>query len=115
MQASPGRDWWISWLPGRSPRLPETALAVPVADFRRAAPLAPGHSGGTAPVSHRTSLDTRPYVAAESRPAGPRGQALLARALLDLLLELLDHLGHRLAHPGELPVLDLDHAQVVGR
>ena len=34
-------------------------------------------------------------------------------ALFDLLLELLDHLGHRLAHPAQLPVLDLDHPQGV--
>jgi hypothetical protein len=36
---------------------------------------------------------------------------LLALALLDLALELLDHLGHGLAHPRELPVLDLDHPE----
>src|SRR5262245_66624095 len=41
-----------------------------VADSRRARPLSPGHSGGTAPESHRTSLDHRPRYGsgAESIP-----------------------------------------------
>jgi hypothetical protein len=55
----------VSWLPGLdcrafpgSRRLPSGFDAVPL----------PGHSGGTAPVFHRTSLDHRPYVAGESTP-----------------------------------------------
>src|SRR6476620_17841 len=47
--------------------------------------------------------------------SGPElNQQLLALALFDLALELLDDLGHRLTHPGELPVLDLDHPQARG-
>src|SRR4051794_1539813 len=69
----------------------------------------PGNSGWTVPVFHRTSLGHRPYVAGDTTPAGS------TRPLLDLLGELFDHLGHRLLHPGQLPVLDLDQADRRGR
>ena len=62
------------------PRLPGESLSSPVAGARAPRLPWPGHSGGTAPVSHRTSLDHRPYLRAEStaqlsssavgRPAG---------------------------------------------
>ena len=56
----------VSWLPGFAPRLPEDAVASSVAGRRVAAVprVVPGHSGGTAPDSHRTSLDHRPYFGA---------------------------------------------------
>ena len=45
------------------------------------------------------------------QPAERPGRAARSvRALLDLLAELLDDVGHRLLHPRELPVLDLDQA-----
>ena len=38
-------------------------MSPPVAGAKRARGfLHPGHSGGTAPASHRTSLDHRPYL-----------------------------------------------------
>jgi hypothetical protein len=51
----------VSWLPGSVCRAFPGGLASPVAGsaLRR---LKPGHSGGTAPVLHRTSLDHRPYL-----------------------------------------------------
>jgi len=45
-----------------------------VAGARRASGfLRPGHSGGTAPVSHRTSLDHRPYLRERVYPAAASG------------------------------------------
>ena len=46
--------------------------------------------------------------------AGGRGPALAA-ALLDLAAQLVDGVGHRLLHPRELPVLDLDQPYRRGR
>src|SRR5688500_4914298 len=48
------------------------------------------------------------------RAGGSAREPESAGTLLDLTLELLDDLGHGLAHAAELPVLDLDHAQGVG-
>ena len=123
--ARPGQR---SWLPGQASRLPRTTVAAPVADNAPPAPLRrgwlgvretplPGHSGGTAPDFHRTSLDHRPYVAGESTPmwAARPVPLLRAAALLDLLAQPVDDFRHRLLHPAELPVLDLDHAQRRGR
>src|SRR6266511_1175786 len=99
----------------RSPGFRDKRRAFPgrlwPSQWHRATPYSPGHSGGTAPVSHRTSLDHRPYVERQSIAA--RGLRL-ALTLLDLALELLDDLGHRLSHPRELPVLDLDHPEPGG-
>ncbi len=53
----------VSWLPGWS-AAPSRGFGVVPSGWRAwrlRLPL-PGHSGGTAPVSHRTSLDHRPYV-----------------------------------------------------
>ena len=47
----------VSWLPGRPSRAFPASASRPVASARR---LHPGHSGGSAPDSHRTSLDHRP-------------------------------------------------------
>ena len=57
--------WPVDRSPGfreSAPRLPRDAVASPVARLASCASLLPGHSGGTAPASHRTSLDHRPYV-----------------------------------------------------
>jgi hypothetical protein len=58
----------VSWLPGIGrPHLPGSSVSPPVADALCVCGfLHPGHSGGTAPASHRTSLDHRPYVRGES-------------------------------------------------
>src|SRR3954464_1340884 len=52
------------------------AGALPVADFASAAIAFPGHSGGTAPVSHRTSHDHPPDEWAASNPP-PRAHSEL--------------------------------------
>jgi len=61
----------VSWLPGIGlPHLPGSSVSLPVAGAHaRPQHLSPGHSGGTAPVSHRTSLDHRPYVRGRVYPA----------------------------------------------
>src|SRR5918992_4954597 len=59
---SPGFGLWAA--PSRG------AGGVSVADVSHAAPSTPGHSGGTAPDSHRTSLDHRPIWTAEAYPRG---------------------------------------------
>jgi len=51
--------WPVDRSPGfrdRLPRLPGDAVASPVAGTRPCGAVLPGHSGGTAPASHRTSL-----------------------------------------------------------
>src|SRR6476646_445464 len=60
----------VSWLPGWS-AAPSRGLRVAPSGWRnvRLRLPWPGHSGGTAPASHRTSLDHRPYV---------RGQVYIA-------------------------------------
>ena len=73
----------LNWLAGdRSPGFrdraaaPSRGLCVVPSGWRarRLRPPPPGHSGGTAPDSHRTSLDHRPYVRGESIP--PRRQGM---------------------------------------
>jgi len=71
----------LSWLAGdRSPGSRESvgrtfprALCRPQwpALSRACSFLHPGHSGGTASASHRTSLDHRPYVRGRVYPPGP--------------------------------------------
>src|SRR3954469_13742538 len=67
----------VSWLPGS----PVRAFPGSVAPQWPRAAGPPGHSGGTAPVSHRTSLDHRPLVGGRIHPrAGARQRARLAAA-----------------------------------
>src|SRR4051812_10610016 len=54
----------VSWLPGS----PVRAFPGNVAPQWPRAAGPPGHSGGTAPASHRTSLDHRPLVAGRIHP-----------------------------------------------
>src|SRR3954468_167915 len=58
----------VSWLPGS----PVRAFPGSVAPQWPRAAGPPGHSGGTAPVSHRTSLDHRPLVGGRIHPRGVR-------------------------------------------
>jgi hypothetical protein len=73
-----------------------------------AAPFYPVTVAGPRRFFTGLPLTTGPYVGQQFIP---RNGGRLPRALLDLALELLDNLGHGLAHAGEFPVLDLDHAQ----
>src|SRR3954451_20219796 len=72
----------LSWLAGdRSPGFrgwsaaPSRGIGVLPSGWRTGRPRLPwpGHSGGTAPASHRTSLDHRPYVEASLSSGGVRG------------------------------------------
>ena len=88
----------------------------------------PGHSGGTAPVWHRTSLDHRPYVLSKPHPTRGEGRAAGAgertpsralsgsadRSSMVFFWSFSKNLGHRLAHPRDLPVSILN-AQTRGR
>src|SRR5262249_19909259 len=82
-------------------------------------------AGEPCPVASvlRTSRDTvrlwgelalRSPAAAPRALTGAGALRELPGSLGDLALELLDDLGHRLPHPRELPVLDLDHAEPGG-
>jgi hypothetical protein len=63
----------VSWLPGIGRPQPSRGLSVVPSGPRIARPWrpSPGHSGGTAPVSHRTSLDHRPSYVGESIRCDP--------------------------------------------
>ena len=65
------RSGQVSWLPGCLPSAPsQVTVGSPVAALARAAGV-PGHSGGSAPDSHR--LPSPPTLSAEIVPPGARG------------------------------------------
>src|SRR5215203_5388582 len=109
-----------------APHLPRDAVASPVAGrMGLAASFNPVTVAGPRRLCTELPLTTGPYVdrslflvLAEiyisndtSQFRGLTPPHYLTLPLGDLALELLDDLGHRLAHPGQLPVLDLDDAQ----
>src|SRR3954470_4317476 len=73
----------VSWLPGS----PVRAFPGSVAPQWPRAAGPPGHSGGTAPVSHRTSLDPRPLGGGRIHPRAGRPPGAVVY-LLRLRLEI---------------------------
>ena len=94
----------VSWLPGWVGRTFPGICVFPSGRRRQARPRSPrpGHSGGTTPVSHRTSLDHRPYLRAESirlRPLGHR-RSIGAPSSMEVSIGALT-LAPPLAGPGD--------------